>query len=120
MKTIKTLFYLLLVVSCLNFAGCEKEFIDEPTNEKMNLQTALMNFESAIKSTNAPEYRTSKSELKSIFRDKRKKLLLDASKLLLHANGTTDENLKTLEKNNLIIQSAITLHFEKTQGKLTL
>lgn len=108
------------MASCLTFAGCEKEFVDESTNEKSDLETSLMNFESAIKSTNAPEYRASKSELKSVYKDKRKNLLLNASKLLLLANGVTDENLRNMEVNGFIIQSAITLHLEKTQGKLTL
>ncbi len=120
MKTTKTLLCLLLMASCLTFAGCEKEFINETTSQKISLETALINFESAMKSTNAPEYRTSKNKLKSIYKEKRKTLLLNASKLLLQANGATDESLKNMDENGSIIKSAIILHFEKTQGKLIL
>lgn len=92
MRTTRILLCLLFMASCLTFAGCEKEFVNETPSQQISLETALASFENAMKSTNDPEYRTSKSELESVYKEKRKTLLLEASKLLLQANGATDEN----------------------------
>lgn len=120
MKRTKTLFYLLMMIFCVTFTSCEKDVINETIDQQIDVETALMNFENAMKTTNAPEYRTSKSELKPVYKVKRQTLLLEASKKLLLANGTTVKGLNEMEKNGSIIQQAIKIHFEETRGKLTL
>lgn len=121
MKKIKIFFRLFLLGISLTFFACQADSAKSGNIQQKEMTKELQDFQFAVKNLN--QSKSGSAENKSseqIFENPRYNELLKVSKKLLISNGIYDKNLKieNQEEANKIIEQAIELHFNKTEGKL--